>query len=84
MNALDAALRKGLEEFYPHLASVKLTDFKVRVVDTGQSGTGAVVRVLIESTDGERRWSTVGVSTNLIEASWQALADSMEYALLSR
>ncbi len=84
VNALDAALRKGLEEFYPHIASVKLTDFKVRVVDTGPSGTGAVVRVLIESTDGERRWSTVGVSTNLIEASWQALADSMEYALLSR
>ncbi len=84
VNALDAALRKGLEEFYPHIAGVKLTDFKVRVVDTGPSGTGAVVRVLIESTDGERRWSTVGVSTNLIEASWQALADSMEYALLSR
>ena len=84
VNALDAALRKGLEEFYPHIASVKLTDFKVRVVDTGPSGTGAVVRVLIESTDGERHWGTVGVSTNLIEASWQALSDSMEYALLSR
>ncbi len=84
VNALDAALRKGLEEFYPHIASVKLTDFKVRVVDTGPGGTGAVVRVLIESTDGERHWGTVGVSTNLIEASWQALSDSMEYALLSR
>ena len=84
VNALDAALRKGLEEFYPHIASVELTDFKVRVVDTGPSGTGAVVRVLIESSDGERHWGTVGVSTNVIEASWQALADSMEYALLSR
>ncbi|MCH8199891.1 MAG: citramalate synthase, partial [Chloroflexi bacterium] len=84
VNALDQALRKGLQEFYPQLGSVELTDYKVRVVDTGLAGTGAVVRVLIESTDGERRWSTVGVSTNIIEASWQALADSMEYALLSR
>ena len=83
VNALDTALRKGLEEFYPQIASVELTDYKVRVVDTGPSGTGALVRVLIDSTDGERHWSTVGVSTNIIEASWQALADSMEYALLS-
>ena len=84
VNALDQALRKGLLEFYPQIARVELTDYKVRVVDTGLAGTGAVVRVLIESTDGERRWSTVGVSANIIEASWQALADSMEYALLDR
>ena len=61
-----------------------LTDYKVRVVEQGQGGTGAVVRVLVESTDGERTWSTVGASSNIIEASWQALTDSMEYALLPR
>ena len=84
VNALDAALRKGLLQVYPRLASVHLTDYKVRVVETGPDGTGAVVRVLVESTDGERHWGTVGASTDIIEASWQALADSMEYALLDR
>ena len=82
INALDAALRKGLTQAYPHIADVQLTDFKVRVVGEGAEGTGAVVRVLVESTNGERHWGTVGASTNLIEASWQALADSLEYALL--
>ena len=84
VNALDSALRRALEQAYPSLDGVQLTDYKVRVVDQGTGGTSAVVRVLVESTDGARRWSTVGASTNIIEASWQALADSMEYALLPR
>ncbi len=84
VNALDAALRRGLCQVYPALEAVQLTDYKVRVVEQGQGGTSAVVRVLVESTDGAERWSTVGASANIIEASWQALADSMEYALLPR
>ena len=84
VNALDTALRRGLLQKYPALEAVQLTDYKVRVVEQGPGGTGAVVRVLVESTDGTERWSTVGASTNIIEASWQALADSMEYALLPR
>ena len=84
VNALDAALRKGLTQAYPRIADVQLTDYRVRVVEQGPEGTGAVVRVLIESTNGEDRWSTVGASTNIIEASWLALADSFEYALLDR
>jgi 2-isopropylmalate synthase len=81
VSALDGALRKAVLEIYPQLAKVELIDFKVRVVDQ-ESGTGAVVRVSIETTDGVDSWSTVGSSTNIIEASWLALADSMEYALL--
>ncbi len=81
VNALDRALRKVLTTFYPELAKVRLSDFKVRVLDT-QSATAARVRVLIESTDGESSWSTVGVSTDIIEASWIALVDSIEYVLL--
>ena len=84
VNALDQALRKGLLEFYPSLENVELTDYKVRVVSQGPGGTGAVVRVLVESTDGNSNWATIGASTNIIEASWQALADSLEYALLQR
>ena len=84
VNALDRALRRALEQAYPALTSVSLSDFKVRVVEQGPDGTGAVVRVLVESTDGERTWGTVGASANIIEASWQALTDSMEYALLPR
>jgi 2-isopropylmalate synthase len=84
VNALDGALRKGLLQFYPQLEAIQLTDYKVRVVDQGEGGTGSVVRVLVESTDGIQRWSTVGASRNIIEASWQALTDSMEYALLRR
>jgi 2-isopropylmalate synthase len=80
VNALDNALRKALLQFYPTLTAVRLTDYKVRVVDQG-TGTGAVVRVLIESTDGRRTWNTVGSSENIIEASWLALSDSMEYWL---
>ena len=82
VNALDGALRKALSDVYPQLAEVRLTDYKVRILDS-ESATGARTRVLIDSDDGERRWSTVGASTNIIKASWQALADSMEYALLN-
>ena len=80
VNALDHALRKALEQFYPTLRAVRLLDYKVRVVDQG-SGTGSIVRVLIESTDGKRTWSTVGSSENIIEASWFALSDSLEHWL---
>jgi 2-isopropylmalate synthase len=82
VNALDAAVRKALLPFYPCLAGVHLTDYKVRILD-GEAGTAAHTRVLIDSADGHRTWSTVGCSTNIIEASWQALADSLEYALLN-
>lgn len=80
VNALDSAARKALVEFYPHLADVKLVDYKVRILDS-QAATGAKTRVLIESTDGTRYWTTVGSSTDIIEASWVALADALEYAL---
>ncbi len=81
VNALDNALRKALEKFYPELKEVKLHDYKVRVLTAGK-GTSAKVRVLVESGDEGRRWGTVGVSENIIEASWQALVDSIEYKLL--
>jgi 2-isopropylmalate synthase len=81
VNALDNALRKALEKFYPQLKEVQLLDYKVRVL-AAQSGTSAKVRVLIESGDRTRKWGTVGVSENIIEASWQALVDSIEYKLL--
>ncbi len=81
VNALDQALRLALIEFYPKVAAVKLVDYKVRIVDETQ-GTGAVVRVIIESSDGERHWRTVGCSANVIEASWLALVDSLEFWLL--
>jgi 2-isopropylmalate synthase len=80
VNALDSALRKALVPYYPSLESMQLVDYKVRVLDNG-AGTGARVRVLIESTDGKRRWGTVGLSSNVVEASWQALVDSIEYKL---
>lgn len=81
VNALDSALRSALNGLYPALDRIVLTDFKVRVLDT-QSGTGAITRVLIDSTDHRSTWTTIGVSTNIIEASWQALADSIVYGLL--
>jgi 2-isopropylmalate synthase len=81
VNALDNALRKALLEFYPAVASMHLTDFKVRVLDE-RAGTAARVRVLIQSQDEKDSWGTVGVSENIIEASWQALVDSIEYKLL--
>lgn len=83
INALDKAIRKALLRFYPELADIDLIDYKVRVLDE-KRGTGAIVRVLIESTDGKKSWGTVGVSENLIEASWEALVDSIEYGILSK
>jgi len=80
VNALDGALRKALVNFYPELEEIHLIDYKVRVLD-GNDGTGAKVRVLIESGDGHNTWGTVGASTNIIEASWQALVDSIEYGI---
>jgi 2-isopropylmalate synthase len=80
VNALDAALRKALADGYPQLAAMSLTDYKVRIIDS-HTGTAAKTRVLIESSDGETEWGTVGVSTNIIDASWQALVDSVEYFL---
>ncbi len=81
VNALDAAVRSAIGAKYPQLAKVHLTDFKVRVLDTSK-GTGAVTRVLIDTTDGHRTWSTIGVSENIIQASWEALEDSLVYGLL--
>lgn len=80
VNALDNAVRKALERFYPQIKEMKLTDYKVRVLDS-RSATAAKVRVLIESSDGTEVWSTIGVSTDIIEASWRALVDSIEYKL---
>lgn len=81
VNALDKALRKALDVFYPELRNIRLVDYKVRVLDS-ESATGAKVRVLIESTDGNENWSTVGVSRDVIQASWIALVDSIEYKLI--
>ncbi|MFN2157566.1 MAG: citramalate synthase [Anaerolineae bacterium] len=81
VNALDQAVRKALLPHYPQLEPVHLVDYKVRILD-GDAGTAAMTRVLIDSSDGRRTWSTVGSSSNIIEASWQALADSLEYVLL--
>lgn len=83
VNALDNALRKALENFYPEIRSMTLSDYRVRVLD-GDRGTGALVRVLIETSDRHDTWGTVGVSTNIIEASWNALVDSMIYGLLKQ
>jgi 2-isopropylmalate synthase len=80
VHALDQALRKALAKFYPEVEEIRLHDYKVRVL-SGAEGTAGLVRVLIESGDQERRWTTVGVSHNVIEASWQALVDSMDYKL---
>jgi len=80
VNALDEALRLAIGRFYPALDAIELTDFKVRVLDE-KKGTAAVTRVLIESSDGEKTWGTVGVSENIIEASWEALVDSIEFGL---
>ncbi|HTY13485.1 MAG TPA: citramalate synthase, partial [Candidatus Omnitrophota bacterium] len=81
INALDNALRKVLEGIYPQIKEVKLTDYKVRVLDS-QAGTAARVRVIVESSDEKKDWGTVGVSTNVIDASWLALKDSIEYKLM--
>ncbi len=81
VNALDAALRKALVGHYPQVSQFQLADYKVRILD-GTNGTGATTRVLIDTQNGTKAWSTVGASTNIIEASWRALADSVEYGLL--
>lgn len=83
VNALDAALRKALEPFYPEISRISLKDYKVRIIDS-QMGTAAKTRVLVVSSDGEQHWGTVGVSYNIIDASWLALADSFEYYLLKQ
>jgi 2-isopropylmalate synthase len=79
VNALDKALRAAIGARYPHLADIELTNYKVRILDEAH-GTGAVTRVLLDSTDGKREWGTIGVSENIIEASWEALVDSLAYA----
>ncbi|NPA89841.1 MAG: citramalate synthase [Chloroflexi bacterium] len=83
VHALDNALRKALLQFYPELESVQLTDYKVRILNP-HAATAATVRVLIDSADGRQRWTTVGVSPNIIEASWLALTDSVEFALMPK
>ena len=80
VNALNNALRKALTRFYPEIADVALSDYRVRILDP-EEATAATTRVLIESGDGEETWGTVGVSNNIIEASWEALVDSVEYKL---
>jgi 2-isopropylmalate synthase len=81
VNALDAAVRKALGEFFPRITDVRLVDYKVRIIDSG-SGTGASVRVLIECSDQDYTWQTVGASTDIIEASWLALSDALEWWIL--
>ena len=81
VNALDNALRSALQTFYPSLAEMHLVDYKVRVITSNLSGSASLVRVLICSGDRNAQWGTVGVSANIVEASWQALVDSVEYKL---
>jgi 2-isopropylmalate synthase len=83
VNALDRALREAITELHPHLAEIELVNYKVRILDTNQ-GTGAVTRVLLDSSDGRDGWGSIGVSENIIEASWEALVDSLEYAFQPR
>jgi 2-isopropylmalate synthase len=79
VNALDCALREAITELHPHLADIELVNYKVRILDA-HHGTGAVTRVLLDSSDGQDSWGSIGVSENIIEASWEALVDSLEYA----
>ncbi len=81
VNAIDTALRRAVQKAYPQLANIHLTDYKVRIIEGGEA-TGAVTRVLLSATDGERDWTTIGVSPNIIEASWRALEESLVYGLL--
>jgi 2-isopropylmalate synthase len=81
VNALDKALREAIGERYPHLRDIKLVNFKVRILDETK-GTGAVTRVLLDASDGTDTWGTIGVSENIIEASWEALVDSLEAGML--
>ena len=80
MNALDRALRDAIADMYPRLRDIELVNYKVRIIDE-HKGTGAVTRVLIDASDGDETWGTIGVSENIIEASWEALVDSLEYAV---
>jgi LeuA allosteric (dimerisation) domain. len=82
VNALDRALGKALKRFYPQLAEIRLTDYKVRVLSGDESGTGSVIRVQIEYSDGIESWGTVGASTDIIDASYEALIDAIEYKLV--
>jgi 2-isopropylmalate synthase len=82
VNALDQALRRALAEFYPSLAELRLIDYKVRVINSSLKGSASLVRVLITSSDGTSKWTTVGVSANIVEASWRGLVDSVEYKLM--
>jgi 2-isopropylmalate synthase len=77
---MDAALRTALADIYPELKEIELSNFKVRILDSTK-GTEAITRVLLDSTDGEREWGTIGVSSNVIEASWEALVDSLEFGM---
>ena len=81
VSALDKALRKALVQFYPEIAEFQLTDYKVRILDSKQ-GTQAKTRVLVESSNGEQRWNTVGVSCNILDASYQAVIEGIEYGIL--
>jgi 2-isopropylmalate synthase len=81
VNALDSALRQALVRRYPHLGDIELVNYKVRILDETK-GTGAVTRVLLDASDGEEVWGSVGVSENIIEASWEALVDSIEFGML--
>ena len=81
VNALDGALRTAIRSRYPAVDGIHLVDYRVRVLDSAK-GTGSVTRVLIDSTAGERTWTTIGVSENIIAASWQALSDSLVYGLI--
>jgi 2-isopropylmalate synthase len=83
VNALDNALRTALSTAFPELEKFELTDYKVRIVE-GVKGTGAVTRVLVDTTDGRKAWTTVGVHENVIAASWMALEDAVAYGLLTR
>jgi len=80
VHALDRALRHALVEIHPHLRDIDLVNFKVRILDEAK-GTGAITRVLLDASDGEEVWGSIGVSENVIEASWEALVDSLEYGM---
>jgi 2-isopropylmalate synthase len=83
VNALDRALRSAITDLHPHLAEIELVNYKVRILDEDH-GTGAVTRVLLDSSDGHEQWGTIGVSENIIEASWEALVESLEHAFQPR
>ncbi|HEX7526807.1 MAG TPA: alpha-isopropylmalate synthase regulatory domain-containing protein, partial [Gaiellaceae bacterium] len=81
VNALDTALRQAIAKTHPHLSEIELVNYKVRILDENK-GTGAVTRVLLDASDGEESWGSIGVSENIIEASWDALVDSIEFGML--